>query len=150
MADKETITRITGLQRELSDVMRRHSSRRWISLDLGMVQIKCLFHIVENPGINHKRLAELMGVTPANITGIAGRIIDKGLAQRAESVRDRRVSMLEATDAGRALINSLEQTAMDHASSVLNRLSESELEHLYKGLSAFLRAARAHLAEEIE
>ncbi len=145
MDKKQTIKQIAALQRELGSTMRRYAFRRWLTLSLSTAQVKSLFCIVENRGISSGKLAEMLGVTPANVTGIADRLIEQGLVRRVESASDRRVAGLEATDAGQTLIDSLEQLASEHVSSILSDLSEEELLHLYEGMKAFLTAARNHL-----
>jgi MarR family transcriptional regulator, organic hydroperoxide resistance regulator len=145
MDRKQTIKDITGLQRELMGTMRRYSFRRWMTLNMSTAQVKSLFCIVENRGISSGKLAELLGVTPANVTGIVDRLIEQGLVRRVESTQDRRVAALEATDAGKTLMESLEQLAAEHLGAILGELDESELEHLNLGLTAFLRAAKHNL-----
>lgn len=145
MDRKQTIKDITILQRELMGTMRRYSFRRWMNLNMSTAQVKSLFCIVENCGISSGKLAELLEVTPANVTGIVDRLIEQGLVRRVESAQDRRVAALEATDDGKTLMESLDQLAAEHLVLILGDLGERELEHLNLGLAAFLSAARKNL-----
>ena len=145
MDKSQTIKKITTLQRELTGTMRRYAFRHWMNLSLSTAQVKSLFCIVENQGISSGKLAEMLGVTPANVTGIVDRLIEQGLVRRVEGAQDRRMAYLSATEAGKTLIESLEQLAAEHVASILSDLDESELEHLYQGMAAFVTAAKNHL-----
>jgi MarR family transcriptional regulator, organic hydroperoxide resistance regulator len=145
MDKKETIIRITALQRELSKTMRSHAFKHWMTLNLSTTQVKSLFCIVENESISSKKLADMLEVTPANVTGIVDKLIEQGLVRRVENSQDRRVGFLESTDAGKKLIENLEQMATEHSTKMLSGLNEEELSHLYLGMAAFLKMAQLHL-----
>jgi DNA-binding MarR family transcriptional regulator len=139
----ESIRKITELQREMARTMRRHAAPHWVTLRLSASQIKMLFCIVENERMSSKKLSETFDVTPANITGIINGLINRGLVQRIENAQDRRVIFLEPTQEGKKLVENLEQHASWHSAKMLSVLSDEELNHLYLGLKAFLRAAKA-------
>jgi DNA-binding MarR family transcriptional regulator len=139
----ERIRKITELQREMAKTMRRHAAPHWVSLSLSSSQVKALFCIVDNESISSKKLAEIFEVTPANITGIINGLINQGMVQRVENARDRRVIFLEPTQEGKNLIENLEQHAMGHSVKMLSVLDEDELNHLYLGMKAFIKAANA-------
>ena len=141
----ETIKKITGLQRELAKSMRRHAFKHWMALSMSTSQVKTLFCIIENESISSKKLADILEVTPANVTGIIDRLIEQGLVSRAESSQDRRVVFLEATQIGKKLIENLEQHVSEQSSRMLSAMSEDELEHLYLGLSAFLKVTHSRI-----
>ena len=145
MDKSERISRIAELQKELVRTMRRQAFRHWMTLSLSTTQMKSLFCIVENERISSKKLADILDVTPANVTGIADKLIEQGLVRRVENARDRRVVLLESTDAGKKLMDNLEQMATEHTSKILADLSQEELDHHYIGMAAFLRAAQTRL-----
>jgi DNA-binding MarR family transcriptional regulator len=143
MDRSETVKKISALQRELGKTMRGHAFKHWMTLSLSTTQIKSLMCIVENERISSKKLSEMLDVTPANVTGIVDKLIEQGYVRRVENAQDRRVVFLETTEAGKKLIENLEQMATEFTSKMLSGLSEEELNHLYLGMAAFLRAARA-------
>ncbi|MGA3094113.1 MAG: MarR family transcriptional regulator [Dehalococcoidales bacterium] len=144
----ETIKKITGLQRELAKSMRQHAFKHWMALSMSTSQVKTLFCIIENESISSKKLADILEVTPANVTGIIDRLIEQGLVLRAESLQDRRVVFLEATEMGKQLIENLEQYVSEQSFKMLSGMSEDELDHLYLGLSAFLKVTRSKLPND--
>jgi len=147
MEKSETIKKITGLQRELAKSMRRHAFKHWMALSMSTSQVKTLFCIIENESISSKKLADILEVTPANVTGIIDRLIEQGLVRRSESLQDRRVVFLEATEIGKKLIENLEQHVSEQSFKMLSGMSEDDLNHLYLGLSAFIKVVRPPFQE---
>jgi len=143
----ETIRKITALQRELAKSMRRHAFKHWMTLSMSTSQMKSLMCIIENEKLSSKKLADILDVTPANVTGVIDKLIEQGLVSRSESAQDRRVVFLKATEAGKKLIENLEQHASEQSSRMLSGMSEDELEHLYLGLAAFARVTRFRVQE---
>lgn len=148
MEKSETIKRINGIQRELAKTLRRHAFRHWMTLSLSTSQMKSLFCIIENEKISSKKLADILNVTPANVTGIVDKLIEQGLVRRVENMQDRRIVFLEATTAGKKLIENLEQHATQHFTKILSAMSEDDLDHMHVGLSAFLKAANSQMQED--
>jgi len=112
-----------------------------MKLGLTTVQLKSLLYIEETGDANSKMLAEALEVTPANVTGVIDRLIERGLVQRMENPADRRITLLRVTEKGKELITNLEEYAAEHMTTLLATLSEEELDHLYKGLAAFITAS---------
>ncbi len=140
MEKSEYINKIAGLQRELAKSMRAHAFKHWMTLSLSTTQVKSLFCIVENERISSRKLADMLDVTPANVTGIVDKLIEQGFVKRVENSEDRRGVFLETTDEGKKLITNLEQMATEHTIKMLSVLNEEELNHLYLGMAAFLKA----------
>jgi DNA-binding MarR family transcriptional regulator len=145
MEKSDYIKKITVLQRELGKTMRGHAFKHWMKLNLSTTQVKSLFCIVEHESISSSKLAEMLDVTPANVTGIVDKLIEQGLVKRVENSQDRRVVFLETTAEGKKLIENLEQMATEHSAKMLSGLTEEELNHLYLGMAAFLKANQAQI-----
>jgi DNA-binding MarR family transcriptional regulator len=148
MEKSETIKRITGIQRELAKTMRRHAFKHWMTLSMSTSQMKSLMCIIESEKLSSKKLADMLDVTPANVTGVIDKLIEQGLVSRSESPEDRRVVFLEATLAGKKLIENLEQHATENSARMLAGMSEDDLNHLYLGLSSFLKVAGSQIKKE--
>jgi DNA-binding MarR family transcriptional regulator len=148
MEKSESIKKIVGLQRELAKTMRAHAFKHWMTLSLSTTQVKSLFCIVENERISSKKLADMLFVTPANVTGIVDKLIEQGFVRRVENSEDRRVVFLETTDEGKKLIANLEQMATEHTAKMLSGLSGEELNHLYLGMAALLKANQDQALKE--
>ena len=145
MEKQETIAKIIDLQHQHGEIMRQHSFPHWMKLGLTAVQFKSLLYIVKTEDANSKKLSDILEVTPANVTGVIDRLIKQGLVQRVANPDDRRVNILHATDKGRKLIANLDENRVEHMAQLLSSLNEEELNHLYKGLTAFINALKKRL-----
>jgi DNA-binding MarR family transcriptional regulator len=92
------------------------------------------------------RIAQELDVSLASATGIVGRMEERGLIRRGRDPKDRRVVLVELTDAGRTVRAEIEQRGLAHLHELLGTLSAEELRHFLLGVRA-LRAARARLAD---
>ena len=131
---------------ELKQLLFWETPEVWLDIDLTMVQFKSLVLIINRKNISPSRLARVLGVTPANITGVVERLVKLGLVRRTESPDDRRVLWLEATDEGNRLLARVTERIADDMSSILELMTPAELAHLAQGLTALIRASRQHRA----
>jgi DNA-binding MarR family transcriptional regulator len=142
MEESDLITRIVELDRQVHRHLRGHSFRAWMELNLTIPQLKSLFFISNRPGTTPGRLAEALGVTPPNVTGILDRLVDQGLLIRQTSPEDRRVLVMQLTEQGETILSDLRERRMSTMREILTRLGKKELSCLLKGLSALVKAAQ--------
>ncbi len=147
-AKQQKIARIIELEKQFGERIRTSSLRDWMALGLTTVQLKSLFYIVRTNNANSKKLSDTLGVTPANITGVIDRLIERGMVNRVESTEDRRITLLKATNKGKKLIASLDKYVSENLSSFLVNLNDEELEHLHVGLAAFVKAWDEHYPDK--
>jgi len=119
----------------------------WMNLNLTIPQLKSLFLIARRGSMNTKSLAEGLGVTPSNVTGIVDRLVKQGLVSRQEDPEDRRMLRIQVTDQGEAILTSLREETVSTMSDVLAHMSVEELSSLARGLSSLVKAAEAHERE---
>ena len=144
MEKKEQIKEIVELQEQADNVLRSFSPEPWIDLNLTIAQLKSLFFITAKGKTNFKKLADALGVTPPNITGIIDRLVEQGLVSRTENPEDRRVMLLQTTEKGLKLLNNLSENSIHHMTQILSQLRPEELSYLSKGLNALVKAAKAY------
>ena len=72
-------------------------------LDLRPVEYTILALVHENPGLSSARLAQMLSVSPPNITVWIDRLAGRGWVQREPSATDRRERLLHATAEGARL-----------------------------------------------
>jgi len=148
MTDKDRLVReIIELQRKVRRALRGYVPDAWMNLNLTIPQLKSLFLIARVGSMNTKSLAEELGVTPSNVTGIIDRLVKQGLVSRQENPEDRRMLELRVTDKGEAILTSLREETIGSMSEVLARMSTRELSSLAQGLSSLAKAAEAHKGE---
>jgi DNA-binding MarR family transcriptional regulator len=139
----EQIDEIIELQKKTNRVLGNFPAEPWMELGLTIAQLKSLFFIVDKEKTNFKKLAEALAVTPPNITGIIDRLVEQGLVSRTENPEDRRIILLQATEKGRNLLNTLKENRNIKMTQILAKLSTEDLSCLAVGLSALLKAAKA-------
>jgi DNA-binding MarR family transcriptional regulator len=119
--------------------------------DLTPVQYAALATIKSNPGLDQVTLAGLIAYDRTTITGVIDRLVQKGLAERRASSRDRRARELEITDEGKRTLRKI-TPAVDAAQRVMLRgLSAKEGEELlrllHKAIAAGNELSRAPLRD---
>ncbi|WP_409189004.1 MarR family winged helix-turn-helix transcriptional regulator [Bradyrhizobium sp. RDM4] len=108
--------------------------------DLTPVQYAALATIKSNPGLDQVTLAGLIAYDRTTITGVIDRLVQKGLAERRASSRDRRARELELTDEGKRILRRI-TPAVEAAQRILLRgLSAKEGEELMRLLRKAIAA----------
>jgi len=145
---EELIARIIEAQRRMNRVIRERTLDSWVKLNLTIPQLKSLFYISRHGRVNLSGLASGIRVTPANVTGIADRLVEQGLLTRTPDPDDRRVSWLRATDKGKTLINDLREGRAQEMRRILDQLTEEELSTVAGGFELVARAAEVSEGKE--
>ncbi|HSW58293.1 MAG TPA: MarR family transcriptional regulator [Dehalococcoidales bacterium] len=145
MDKKQLIDEVMALQQQTDLILRQFEPQPWIELNLTLAQLKSLFFIASKEKTNFKKLAEALGVTPPNVTGIIDRLVEQGLVTRTENPEDRRIMLLQATETGHQLLVNLRERTINQMSQVLSYLNIEELEMQIRILKDLKRAAETHL-----
>jgi MarR family transcriptional regulator, organic hydroperoxide resistance regulator len=145
---EELIAQIIEAQRRMNRVIRERTLDSWVKLNLTIPQLKSLFYISRHGRVNLSGLASGIRVTPANVTGIADRLVEQGLLTRTPDPDDRRVSWLRATDKGKTLINDLREGRAQEMRRILDQLTEEELSTVARGFELVARAAEVSEGKE--
>lgn len=147
MKNVELIDQVIELQRRVNTVLRGQTLDAWMELSLTIAQLKSLFFISSEGSTNVRKLAAALGVTSANVTGIVDRLVEQGLVSRAENPEDRRMSLLQSTNDGQALITDLRERHTSQLAEILSYMSPNQLSTLSQGLSSLLKACELHQKE---
>ena len=119
--------------------------------DLTPVQYAALTEIAAQPGLDQATLAGLIAYDRTTITGVIDRLVQKGLAERRASSRDRRARELEITDEGRRTLRKITPAVESAQRIMLRGLSAKESEDLmrllHKAIAAGNELSRAPLRE---
>jgi DNA-binding MarR family transcriptional regulator len=140
----ELVQEIVQLERQVGRIIGQHVPSVWIDSGLTVTQLRSLFLIGKQGSTNFRRLAEALGVTPSNVTGIVDRLEEQGLVSRTQNPEDRREMTLQATDKGEALVSNLREAGIKRMTQILSLLGLEELSCLAQGLSAFVKAADSY------
>lgn len=102
-------------------------------------QLKVLLLVCATPNFTTQRLAGRVGVSPATMTGLVDRLIERGLVVRVDVARDRRVRLVQATEEGERLARSVTSFGHGHIAQIVQRLSHEDLAALSTGMTAVRR-----------
>jgi len=121
---------------------RMGAFRRWQHSDLSLVHLSVLTVLEAEGPLSMGRVAEELDVSVASATGIVARMAARGVVERRHDADDRRVVLVHLTARGTKVFQNLEAHHRKRLATLLEQLSEDEMEGFLLGLRA-LRAARA-------
>jgi len=149
----ELIRRICDTQRHLGHYLAEDRSSPLFSSSLTMRQLKVVILLAHAGSLAGQDLARSLGVGLGTVTGIIDRLIAQGLVARHEDPQDRRVRRAELTQAGRTLVQELNDAGLNHFRRLIECLDTETLHDLARVTGKILQAAeqlRPELSESIE
>lgn len=149
-ADRETL--IAELVDEMTAWTPRErmlAFRSWLKGSLSLIHLNVLTVLEADGAIAMSRLAETLDVSVASTTGIIGRMEERGLVARSHGEADRRVVLVQLTDAGSAIFRDMTEHRRQHLAAIFARLTDDELAALLIGLRAMRTARLALHAEQL-
>src|SRR5215475_1779544 len=105
--------------------------------DLSAAQCHVLHLIEPNQPVPMGQIAERLACDASNVTGLVDRLESRGLVRRQPSAGDRRIKVLELTQAG-ARLRSVVMARMTEPPEILDRLSLEEQRELVRILKRLL------------
>ncbi len=123
MRDKdELIENIIHLQERMNRLVMAYKIENWLKIGLTIDQLKSLIIIQGKGKASFKDLAEALGISRSNITGIADRLVQSGLITRNQNSADRRVQYLILTEKGKEILDNIKQEIIDDITRLLQNL----------------------------
>lgn len=123
----QRIHRILSCSEALVHGFNPSRDRAWLRVDLTMPQLKTLIYVTRHEGATSGQIASSLGVGLSTITGIVDRLAEQQLVTRREDARDRRVTRVLPTSAGRELVNELIEYRNEVVTAILSRLDPDQL-----------------------
>ncbi|MGE5157189.1 MAG: MarR family winged helix-turn-helix transcriptional regulator [Gemmatimonas sp.] len=108
--------------------------------DLTPVQYAALAAIAANPGLDQVTLAGLIAYDRTTITGVVDRLVQKDLAVRRSSSRDRRVRELQITSEGKRTLRGITPAVEAAQQTMLRGLTRKEADELMRLLRKAIAA----------
>lgn len=131
--------------------LRCRSMGQVVQSNVSMSQLHVLWLLQHHGAMAMSRLADLLGVSLSNATGIIDRMEEHGLIERVRVPDDRRLVLVKPASAGVRALTETETHRRDRMRAVLARLSEQErpivlaaFRSLRRALSAEVETAPAH------
>ncbi len=142
------LTEVVGEMTAWNPRERMGMVRRWLAGSLSIVHLHVLTVLETGGPLPMGRLADALDVSVASATGIVDRMEQRGLIERRDDDRDRRVVVVHATAAGLHVFSDLDEQRRASLGTLLQRLTDHELRSFRVGLRA-MRAAREAMAADV-
>ena len=142
MDKQENIKSIIELMNNLVLSAKAHEPHPWLHLELTREQLRVMFLLSFKGRSSPGEVAESFGVPKANVTGIIGRLVDKGIVSRQENPGDRRSYILSLTEEGKSQVERLREIGAARIKKVLERMPDNTLISLQMGLEALIKALK--------
>ena len=137
---------MTARAAELLEVLWGRASTAPVSAS----QLRVLFILEHNEGINLRTLADALGSTPPSTSRLCDRLQAVGFVERRTPVANRRELELHLSRHGRAFLTGLRLRREGALQSVLEQMPAAQRTSLLSGLEAFCAAAAAQIHEDGE
>ncbi len=115
--------------------------RELIEIDVTMPQLKILFILFINGATRMSALAADLGVTMATASGLADRLVERGMVARESEPADRRVVLCRLSEEGHKVVSRIWESARNNMRGLLADLEISELGKLTSVLETMLDMA---------
>jgi DNA-binding MarR family transcriptional regulator len=126
-----------------------HQRHKWAAqcqaYGLSMTHFQVLAILAAEGPTPMNRLADELGVGDSNLTGIVGRLEERGVVARVHDAADRRMVRAQLTAAGVDMLRRVEDTRLGHMRQLVESLSVDEQRTVLSGLKTLTAAqARTH------
>src|SRR3954471_24666633 len=139
-AANDVVEQIIADMKRTTWAMKCAMSERLVRLGVSMAQLHILVTLQRNGVMTMSRLADLLGVSLSNASGLVDRLEERGFVERTRVPEDRRIVMVRVTDAGTRLIHENDALSDELMRDVLGRLDPDELPAIARA-TAGVRAA---------
>jgi DNA-binding MarR family transcriptional regulator len=150
VADRDQLVgRVMDAQWCLRRTLARGGAMPLLDLNLTMQQTKALLVLsVHDNAMSGQALARHLSVSLATLTGIVDRLVTQGLVTRREDAEDRRVRLVELTEHGRSLVESVRDSGLEQMRRLLRRLDDETLTAMELVMRRLRDAAEEEAAEQ--
>lgn len=139
--------RLEDAQRRLADLLLAQRLEPLLRTTLTVPQLRALAVLQLDGETSSHRLADVLGISPATLSGIVDRLEAAGMASRRPDPQDGRVRLVAATPRGAAAVRRLVAQEDEPLTDLLDRLDVADLRALTAGIEALTRAAESAAAD---
>lgn len=130
---------VTAFRNGLREI-RCMGSERLLRHGVSMSHLHVMSMVERHGEMTMSELAETLGVSLSNTTGLVDRMTERGFVERVRVPDDRRIVLVRICDAGREVLAEVDVLRDELLAEVLGRLDDAALERL-EGSLADIRAA---------
>ena len=120
---------------------RRAMASHWCQQDLSLSYVHALALLQAEGPLSMSRLADRMGVSLPNATGIIGRMEERGLVEREHDERDRRVVHVRLTEKGLGAMEEADQARRQRLGRIVDVLTPDQRARCLQSLRELRDAA---------
>jgi DNA-binding MarR family transcriptional regulator len=121
------------------------SSERLVRMGVSMAQLHILYTLQRSGEMPMSRLADVLEVSVSNATGLIDRIEERGFVERTRVPEDRRIVMIQVTDAGRRMLEEVDAISSELMRSVFARIGRSQVAAVGRAIAELRRALEAEV-----
>ena len=134
----DLIERGLDLHRDLARLLHEHGAPVWQQTELTVAQLKALFTLADSGPTPIGGVAARLRIGLPAASSLVERLVEQGLVRRREDRADRRRTLAETTEEGRALAERLRQGSREALRTSMERMQSDDLEALVRGLAALV------------
>ncbi len=127
--------------------LRCASMGRLVQSQVSISQLHVLWLLQHQGAMTMSRLAELLGVSLSNATGIIDRMETNQLIERVRVPDDRRLVLVQPAEGGRTALQETESHKRDAMRGVIRRLAPTERPVVLQALRSLRRALSAEVEQ---
>jgi DNA-binding MarR family transcriptional regulator len=101
---------------------------------LSMTHFQVLAHLDRSGSVPMGSIADALGVSLSNTTGIVSRMEERGVVERVHDQDDRRRVIVRMTDAGREVMQELGDLRRQHLTTIIEALPPESQENLLRAI----------------
>jgi DNA-binding MarR family transcriptional regulator len=135
------VGRFHDAQRRLAELLLAQRLEPLLRTTLTVPQLRALAVLQLDGETSSHRLAEVLGISPATLSGIVDRLEAAGMAVRRPDPQDGRVRLVAATERGAAAVRRI-AAQEDEPLGLLDELDVADLRALTTGLEALTEVAQ--------
>lgn len=139
------IDEIVGELRAAFSELRCVGSQRLAKQGVSMTHLHVASMLDHHGDLPMSRLADLLGVSMSNATGLIDRMEERGIVERIRDQEDRRVVFVHLAQGGAELLNNAQIVKQELIQKILERLDGGQLTCVRQSLT-ILRAAALDVA----
>lgn len=129
MPDNDQLLQLPMLFKDLIKRMSQEWKKR-SSEDLTMSQFRMLLTLNKEGAMKAIELADILCLTPGAITGMTDKLEEHGWVARERSDEDRRVVLIQLTEAGEELVRSIKIKQRETTEAFFKILPAEDIAHL--------------------
>lgn len=123
---------IQSIIENLARCQRPGLNIKWKELGLSHAQVSMLYLLAYHKGASVKEAADYLNITKSAVTQLLDPLVTKGLVNRQNDSKDRRIVRLNLTSDGKTTLKKLARHKFAGLRSALESLNDTDLEQLQK------------------